>query len=99
MKARAKKQAVAEVETGVGHSVAELLAAQRRASQLSVRQLAALVRKWDGETIAPSYVTDIEKGRRVPSDACARAFARIFEQDAAIWIRACERSRAKRKKF
>lgn len=73
--------------------VGEMLRSARSRSGLSVRQLAPLVRKPDGRTIGPSYVTDIEQGRGIPSDFIAQEFARVLKMDSAKFLEACRNQR------
>jgi len=56
-------------------SIASLLKTARADAGFSVRALAERVRKPDGTTVSPSYITDIEKGRGAPQPA-ARARVR-----------------------
>ncbi len=47
-------------------SFGQLLGAARRRVGLSQRELAARVRKEDGEPISPQYLNDLERDRRNP---------------------------------
>lgn len=78
-------------------AVGELLASTRHAAGISVRTLAPQIRKADGSVITASYITDIEKGRGVPSDFVAIEFARFFKQSPQRWLEACSLSRETRK--
>ena len=44
----------------------EVLSEARRAKGISQKELAALVKKEDGQAISPQYLNDIEHGRRNP---------------------------------
>src|SRR5213593_220136 len=51
----------------------------RERAGLSQKELAARVRKEDGQPISPQYVNDIEHDRRgAPSDHLIRDFARVL---------------------
>jgi transcriptional regulator with XRE-family HTH domain len=47
-------------------SFGEVLSAARRAKGLSQKELAARVKKEDGQPISPQYLNDVERNRRNP---------------------------------
>src|SRR5262245_43587519 len=55
----------------------------RKAKGLSQKELAAKIRKEDGEAITPQYLNDIEHDRRNPqSDHLVKEFAKVLQIDA-----------------
>ena len=54
------------------NSLGSVLRARREAASLSLRALAAQM------SLAPSYISDIERDLRVPSEQTIRIFARVF---------------------
>jgi ribosome-binding protein aMBF1 (putative translation factor) len=73
--------------------VAVMLAEARTAAGITVRELAPMVAKRHGGTIGPSFITDIEKGRSVPSDFVARQVAKIVGIDVNEFLQACAEDR------
>jgi transcriptional regulator with XRE-family HTH domain len=71
-------------------SLATLILNARSSLGLSVRDLAGLVTKIDGSSIAPSYVTDIEKGRSTPSAEITRELACVLQLDTPMLMAARE---------
>jgi transcriptional regulator with XRE-family HTH domain len=64
-------------------SFGRAIASARKAKGLSQKELAAKVRKEDGEAITPQYLNDIEHDRRSPqSDHLVREFARVLKIEA-----------------
>jgi len=74
-------------------SIASLLKTAGADAGFRVRALAERVRKPDGTTVSPSYITDIEKGRGVPSDYVARQLAAALRDRPKRWLAAAQRSR------
>jgi transcriptional regulator with XRE-family HTH domain len=70
----------------------KLISDSRKKASLSQRELAALVKKEDGEPISAQYLNDIEKGRRnPPSEFLLRQFAGILNIDMdLLYFRAGE---------
>lgn len=61
----------------------EYIAASRKEKGISQKELAQLILKEDGESIAAQYLNDIERGRRNPSsDHLVRQFAEKLELEA-----------------
>ena len=58
--------------------IAGVVLQARTSLGLSVRDLAKIVLKPDGTPIAPSYVTDIEKSRSIPSDEISLSLAKAL---------------------
>lgn len=64
-------------------SFGRAIASARKAIGFSQKELAAKVRKEDGETITPQYLNDIEHDRRSPqSDHLVREFSRVLKIEA-----------------
>lgn len=62
----------------------DVIAEERKKANLSQKELAALVRKEDGNQISPQYLNDIERSRRnAPSDFLIEQFARALKIDVA----------------
>jgi transcriptional regulator with XRE-family HTH domain len=62
----------------------QLIAEARKASNLSQKELATLIKKEDGEAISPQYLNDIERARRnPPSDFLIEQFAKELKIDVA----------------
>jgi len=62
----------------------QVIAEARKAANLSQRELAALIKKEDGESISPQYLNDIERDRRnPPSDFLIEQFAKELKIDVA----------------
>lgn len=74
-------------------SVAEMVSKARAARRLTVRELAPQIKKKNGDTIGPSFVTDIEKGRGIPSAFVAAELARVLGIPSDKLLAACERER------
>lgn len=74
-------------------SVAEMLRTGRAKSGYTVRGLAPLIRKPHGGTIVPSYITDLEKGRAIPSDFVAQELIRVLEMPP-YFLDECRKARA-----
>ncbi len=54
----------------------------RKARALSQKELAALIKREDGEPISPQYLNDIEHDRRSPSsDPMVQQFAKVLNLD------------------
>jgi transcriptional regulator with XRE-family HTH domain len=70
----------------------KLISDARKRANLSQKELAALIRKEDGEPISAQYLNDIEKGRRnPPSDFLLKQFAEILHIDIdVLYFRAGE---------
>jgi len=68
-----------------------VIAEERKKAKLSQKELAALVKKEDGNQISPQYLNDIERDRRnAPSDFLIEAFAKALKIDVArlyYWAR------------
>jgi ribosome-binding protein aMBF1 (putative translation factor) len=61
-------------------SFGRAISSARKAVGLSQKELAAKIKKEDGETITPQYLNDIEHDRRSPqSDHLVREFARVLK--------------------
>src|SRR5438067_2297591 len=59
------------------------IASGRKALGWSQKELAAKIKKEDGQTITPQYLNDIEHDRRSPSsDHLVGEFARVLKIDA-----------------
>ena len=66
-------------------SFGRAISSARKLKQLSQKELSALVRKEDGESITPQYLNDIEHDRRSPSgDHLVRQFAKVLEVDINV---------------
>ena len=78
------------------HSVAQTLANARAKSGMPVRTLAPMIKKRNGQSIVPSYITDLEKGRGVPSDFVAEQLAKVLGLNARAFLRQVQRERALR---
>jgi transcriptional regulator with XRE-family HTH domain len=64
-------------------SFGKAIASGRKEMGWSQKELAARVKKEDGETITPQYLNDIEHDRRSPSsDHLVSEFARVLKIDA-----------------
>jgi len=79
-----------------GKSVADAVRDARMRLGLSVRQLAPRVRKSNGLRIGASYVTDIEKGRGIPSEYVAGELARALSMDVDAFSALCMSQRSRR---
>ena len=75
--------------------VAVLLRQAREGRGVSVRMLAPKIRKPTGDPIAPSFITDIEKGRSVPSDFIAEQLAGVLGINVSGFLEACRRDRSR----
>ena len=68
-----------------------VIAEERKKARLSQKELAAMVKKEDGNQISPQYLNDIERGRRnAPSDFLIEQFAKALKIDVArlyYWAR------------
>ena len=73
--------------------VSEMLRSGREKSGLSCRALAPSIRKADGVSISPSYISDIEAGRSVPRDDIARQLAETLGMPTRKFLEACARDR------
>lgn len=63
-------------------SFGKAIASGRKAMGWSQKELAAKIKKEDGETITPQYLNDIEHDRRSPSsDHLVGEFARVLKID------------------
>ena len=61
-----------------------VIAEERKKAQLSQKELAARVKKEDGNAISPQYLNDIERDRRnAPSDFLIEQFAKALMIDPA----------------
>lgn len=66
-------------------SFGQAVSSARKAKGLSQKDLAALIRKEDGEAITPQYLNDIEHDRRSPtSDHLIKQFARVLGINANL---------------
>jgi transcriptional regulator with XRE-family HTH domain len=54
------------MDMDTGATFGQVLSAARRRAGLSQRELAARIRKEDGEPISPQYLNDLERDRRNP---------------------------------
>ena len=61
----------------MSESFGQILASARKRTGLSQRELAARIRKEDGEPISPQYLNDLERDRRNPP---ARHLLRQFAE-------------------
>jgi transcriptional regulator with XRE-family HTH domain len=62
----------------------QVIAEARKEANLSQKELAALVKKEDGQPISPQYLNDIERDRRnPPSDFLIEQFAKHLKMDVA----------------
>ena len=77
-------------------TVATTVRKARLAANLSVRELANQVPKKQGGVIGPSYITDIEKERGIPSPFVAEGLARALDLNVDSFLRLCERERGRR---
>ena len=65
-------------ETSFGRAIAEA----RKGLDKSQKELAALIKKEDGEAITPQYLNDIEHDRRSPSsDHLIDQFAKVLNME------------------
>lgn len=63
----------------------KLISDARKKAQLSQKELAALIKKEDGDPISAQYLNDIEKGRRnPPSEFILKQFAAVLKIDIDI---------------
>lgn len=81
------------MKTNAETPIGDLLRRTRLAAKITVRAVAAKVVKPNGHNISPSFVTDIEKGRRVPSDFVAKQLAAVFCKPASKWVALAKQSR------
>lgn len=66
-------------------SFGRAISSARKVKGLSQKELAALIRKEDGEAITPQYLNDIEHDRRSPtSDPLIKQFARVVGINANL---------------
>ena len=66
-------------------SFGRAIASARKLKQLSQKELSALIRKEDGESITPQYLNDIEHDRRSPSgDHLIKQFAKVLGVDVNV---------------
>ncbi len=64
-------------------SFGRTIASARKEGGLSQKELAARIKKEDGQPITPQYLNDIEHDRRSPqSDHLVKEFARVLKVDA-----------------
>lgn len=70
----------------------KLISDARKRAQLSQKELAAQIKKEDGEPISAQYLNDIERGRRnPPSEYLLKQFAKILNIDIdLLYFRAGE---------
>ena len=76
--------------------VSTIIRDRRAAKRVTVRQLARLITKPDGKAVSPSYITDIEKGRGIPSDHIARELAKALGIRSSSLLMACREDREER---
>jgi transcriptional regulator with XRE-family HTH domain len=58
----------------------QILADARKKAKLSLRELAAKIKKEDGTSISPQYLNDLEHDRRnPPSDFFLQQFAQVLD--------------------
>ena len=74
----------------------QLIKNARKQKSMSVRSLATLIERADGKCISPSYITDIEMCRGIPSPTVAANLAKALGIPEQILHDACERDRHKR---
>lgn len=60
-------------------TLGQLIAQARKQRQLSQKELAKLVERDDGKSIAPQYLNDIEHDRRTPSDYILEQLAKVLQ--------------------
>ena len=60
-------------------TLGQLIAQARKQRQLSQKELAKLVEREDGRSIAPQYLNDIEHNRRTPSDYILEQLAKVLQ--------------------
>lgn len=77
-------------------TVADLVSDARARAGYTVRQLAPMIKKESGRAIGPSYVTDLEKGRGIPSDHVARELARVLGMDEDGFLAIVRKQRSER---
>lgn len=66
-------------------SFGRAVSSARKAKRLSQKELAAIIKKEDGELITPQYLNDIEHDRRSPSsDHFVKQFARVLGIDENV---------------
>ena len=66
-------------------SFGRMIASRRKELKMSQKDLAARIRKEDGEPITPQYLNDIEHDRRSPSsDHMVKEFARVLDMKADV---------------
>jgi transcriptional regulator with XRE-family HTH domain len=66
-------------------SFGRAVSSARKAKQLSQKELAAIIKKEDGESITPQYLNDIEHDRRSPSsDHLVKQFSKVLHIDANV---------------
>jgi transcriptional regulator with XRE-family HTH domain len=65
----------------------QYLAMKRRAAGLTLKEMAALVKKEDGEPISFQYLSEIENDRRnPPSDHLIEAFAKVLRMESPYML-------------
>ena len=63
----------------------QVIADARKKANLSQKELAALIKKEDGQPISPQYLNDIERDRRnPPSDLLIEQFAANLDIEADV---------------
>ncbi len=67
-------------------SLGQIIREARLKKELTQKDLAAKVKKEDGQPIVPQYLNDIEHDRRRPSEFVARQLAKELELDADYLI-------------
>ncbi len=56
-------------------SLGEQITKDRKAKEMSQKELAGLVRKEDGQPISPQFLNDLERDRRRPSNQILKKFS------------------------
>ncbi|CDN88383.1 helix-turn-helix domain-containing protein [Hydrogenophaga intermedia] len=61
-----------------GKTLGKVISEARKAKGMNQKELAATVRREDGESISPQYLNDLEHDRRVPSSEIAQELASVL---------------------
>jgi transcriptional regulator with XRE-family HTH domain len=59
-------------------SLGEQITTDRKAKEMSQKELASLVRKEDGQPISPQFLNDLERNRRRPSNQILKSIAEVL---------------------
>lgn len=66
-------------------SFGRIISEARKKMNLSQKELAATIKKEDGDPISPQYLNDIERDRRnAPSDHLLEQFAKLLDLDLDV---------------